>query len=57
MTKMKEIEKRYIRYRMRMDFLAMRLRWKKPFILFRIKGSQRSGIRTSCAARWAAAEC
>ena len=33
MTKMKEIEKRYIRYRMRMDFLAMRLRWKKPFIL------------------------
>ena len=34
MTKMKEIERRYIRYRMRMDFLAMRLRWKTPFILF-----------------------
>ena len=28
MTKMKEIEKRYIRYRMRMDFLRMRLRWR-----------------------------
>lgn len=27
MTKMKEIERRYIRYRMRMDFLARRLRW------------------------------
>ena len=33
MTKMGEIEKRYIRYRMRMYFLAMRLKWKKPFIL------------------------
>ena len=33
MKEMREIEKRYIRYRMRMDFLAMRLRWKKPFIL------------------------
>jgi len=26
--KMGEIEKRYIRYRMRMDFLRMRLRWR-----------------------------
>ena len=33
MKEMREIEKRYIRYRMRMDFLAMRLKWKKPFIL------------------------